>query len=115
MIRTATLSLLLATPAAAEPGIFGEWCGEGTAIGIEAAGLGNFEHTFCSFDTPQTDGPAIETEMTCRSTFHDENLEPVIMQEFRTPIAARLVTPDTLSLDYKDGRTPLTMERCDDF
>ncbi|MHA3913659.1 hypothetical protein [Halovulum sp. GXIMD14793] len=111
-MRLALILITLPLPALAD-GVFGTWCADqGSTIGIEAKGVGNFESSFCTFDTEQKDIPRIITPMTCRTTHFDENNKPVVANEDRFSFSARLLGSNRLRVDYDDGKGPAILTRC---
>lgn len=118
MIRAATIALLTCLPLGAmadEVSVFGIWCGpQGDALEISAESLASFEHTVCEFDTEQPATREFSTDMICRSIHFDDEFKPIVTQENRYSLTAKLLTDDQIELDYHDGDEPYVLTRCDD-
>lgn len=115
MKRTCFALLLSALPQMLyAQSVFGQWCDEGWGFEITAEYLADFEHSVCEFDTPQTEGPELATQMTCRVFHYTDDGEAIETRSDRAEVSARLLNANLLEVDYNDGRGPYQTGRCEE-
>lgn len=108
--------ILLASPSIVQgQSVFGVWCvKEGAMFEITAEGMANFEHTVCTFETPQSAAGKVSTPMTCASYRYTDDGDVIETQRQQYEFTGRLLKPDQIEVNYADGRGPAIADRCEE-
>lgn len=116
MKRIAILLLVgfAATQASAQDTVFGTWCEDGWGVVIDAEGMGDFEHTVCTYETPQPSGRSLSSPMVCKVYHYQDDGTAIETNSFDYDLTAVLIDDNTVSLDYGDGRGSFALSRCED-